>query len=228
MTEMKINKQLIIIPGINSPGLISSNTYVILDDRVTIVDPGHQQNLNNLVSSLENNGLSVRDIDFILNTHTHSDHCGANYELQLLTKAKIALHELDEDFLPLSNEIARRFGDEIPFFNVDIHLQDSFRTGKYEFTILHTPGHTPGGVCFYDQLTKVLISGDTVFPRGNIGRTDFPGGSVDELARSVERLAGLDIEILCPGHMEIAKNGVKEQLQASLGFARSLCSRQKS
>ncbi|MFQ5998235.1 MAG: hypothetical protein ACE5KO_02920 [Candidatus Bathyarchaeia archaeon] len=75
---------------------------------------------------------------------------------------------------------------------------------------------------------QLMIIPGITSPRGNIGRTDFPGGNTNELARSIERLAGLDIEILCPGHMDVAKNGVNEQLQASLGFARSLVSRQKS
>ena len=89
-------------------------------------------------------------------------------------------------------------------------------------SVLHTPGHSPGGICLYEPMARVLFSGDTVFPQGNIGRTDLFAGCDADLIRSIERLTALDVEVLYPGHMEVVSGDVGRQIQASLRFARSV------
>ncbi|MHA1252018.1 MAG: MBL fold metallo-hydrolase, partial [Candidatus Helarchaeota archaeon] len=71
-----------------------------------------------------------------------------------------------------------------------------------EFLVIHTPGHTEDGICLYNKKYKILVSGDTVFSYGGIGRADLPGGSMKLLVKSIEKLLKLDVEFLLPGHMD--------------------------
>jgi glyoxylase-like metal-dependent hydrolase (beta-lactamase superfamily II) len=87
---------------------------------------------------------------------------------------------------------------------------------------METPGHSLGSLCLYEEKEKVLFSGDTVFPDGNIGRTDMYGGDTPELVRSIERLTKLDVQTMYPGHMEITSRDVNWQIQMSLRFAKSI------
>jgi glyoxylase-like metal-dependent hydrolase (beta-lactamase superfamily II) len=89
-----------------------------------------------------------------------------------------------------------------------------------KFKVIHTPGHTQDGLCLYNSEKKILISGDTVFSHGNIGRTDLSGGSMKTLVKSIEKLADLNIEFLLPGHMDLVVEGNKH-IKRSLSFARS-------
>ena len=106
-----------------------------------------------------------------------------------------------------------------------IHVDRKFKDGDVfewepvKFEILITPGHTPGGMCLYDKEKKVLFSGDTVFPGGSMGRVDFPGGSSKDMRASLNRLAALDVEILCAGHMQPVTKDVNKQLKMSARMA---------
>ena len=94
-------------------------------------------------------------------------------------------------------------------FKEDICLDnDRLSAGDMELEIIHSPGHSPGCICFYARREKVLICGDVIFA-GNTGRVDFPGGSADELKKSINELSKLEIEYLLPGHMEIVTGAEK-------------------
>jgi len=221
---MKIADRIIFYPGIEGFKIITSNTYLICDDILTVVDPGHIGQLKTLLQHLRQDEIRVEDIKLIVNTHSHFDHCSANLPLQRTSKAKIAIHRLEEEYLERSQEIARRFGDDLHSFKADQYLQEGeeLTTGALTFQIIHTPGHTPGSICLYEPNLKLLISGDTIFPHGNIGRVDLPGGNPAQLVKSVKRLSRLDVMILAPGHMEVAMEAVNEQIKASLRSAESL------
>jgi glyoxylase-like metal-dependent hydrolase (beta-lactamase superfamily II) len=102
---------------------------------------------------------------------------------------------------------------------VDERVNDSDCIGS--FTVIHTPGHTPGSICLFSERDHVLISGDTVFSDGCFGRYDFPGGSRIELARSLTRLSLLDIEGLYPGHGEPVAHGGSSHIAAALDLIKS-------
>ena len=116
------------------------------------------------------------------------------------------------------------FGQEAPEYKVDGTLKEGMvlDLGKWKLEVLETPGHSLGCICLYEKIEKVLFSGDTVFPDGNIGRTDMYGGDTAELVRSIERLTKLDVKTMYPGHMEITDRDVNRQIQMSLRFAKSV------
>lgn len=152
--------------------------------------------------------ISVR---YLLHTHAHLDHVGATRAVrERESGARIALHRQDEPlYLGLKMQ-GRLFGieydDPLP---VDHFLEDGERlqVGDLRLEVLHTPGHSPGSVCFRLSedssagARETVFSGDTLF-RGSVGRTDLWGGDSDMLFRSIrERLLGLDDDIrVCPGH----------------------------
>ncbi|MEM3736702.1 MAG: MBL fold metallo-hydrolase [Candidatus Bathyarchaeia archaeon] len=220
---MRICDRIFFYPGSESD-ILSSNTYLINDKVLAVVDPGSISRLDTLLKHFREDRVNVEDLELIINTHSHFDHCGANFHLQRASRAKIAMHELEEKFLANSRSIALRFGDMMPTFKVDRRLRDGEKlvTGDLIFEVVHTPGHTPGGICLYEPSLKLLFSGDTIFPYGNIGRTDLPGGDPAQLAKSIRRLTGLDVRILAPGHMNIVTEAVNEQIEASLRNAELL------
>ena len=90
-------------------------------------------------------------------------------------------------FVEDAQSLSMHFASHSPGIAADILLRDGDRVG--DLLIIHTPGHTPGSICILDETSGDLISGDTVFTDGGFGRFDFPGGSLDELVRSIERLS---------------------------------------
>ena len=117
--------------------------------------------------------------------------------------SKIAMHE--NDIVNENSVLVNLFNGKFVDIPVDIKLKedDTINLGKIKLKIIHTPGHTKGGICLYDEKTKSLFSGDTIFSDG-IGRTDFFGGDFNELKASVEKILKLKensgIDNLYPGH----------------------------
>ena len=137
----------------------------------------------------------------IILTHCHYDHTAHVKEIAHMCKAEVYIHKLDavglvEDSLSLS----MHFGSHSPGIMPDHMVNDGDMID--DLVIIHTPGHTPGSICLCNEETGDLISGDTVFTDGGFGRFDFPGGDRTALARSIDRLAALDINGLYPGHGE--------------------------
>jgi len=153
---------------------------------------------------MEQDAIKVEDTGLIINTHTHPDHCEANELLLQRSRAIIALSKEEDEFRETMGErLYTLFGATIPQFSPFFHLKEgnlSLGTkNKINFQILLTPGHSPGSICLYWQEQKVLITGDVIF-YGSIGRTDLPGGSLSQLKKSIDRLSGLNVEYLVPGH----------------------------
>ena len=173
-----------------------------------IVDPGcyDEGQLKSLTDFMDRK--EARPVAIWL-THAHPDHIYGVAILQELYDIPVFMHPWED--LEASQRMASRFGLEIPrtgFKTVDIHEGDTLRFGGVEFTVIETPGHTPGGVCFLDSEDKVLLSGDTLFA-GSIGRTDMEGGNYDALIVSImNKLMGLDGDIdVIPGHGEVTDIG---------------------
>jgi len=179
---------------------------VILGDPETkeaiVVDPGGD--VEKVLATLEEEGLACK---VILNTHTHIDHVGGNLALKDATAGRLMLHEAD---LPLYDRLQTQadwMGGLLPApprcpVDEHIHQGDRVRAGGLVAEVFHTPGHTPGSLCFHlDQSSPLLLSGDTLFA-GSIGRTDLWGGDHEQEIASIEsRLLALDDGTrVIPGH----------------------------
>jgi glyoxylase-like metal-dependent hydrolase (beta-lactamase superfamily II) len=183
----------------------------VLIDPGSIADEMREPCFDELVKAIEKNGFNAQDVGLIIDTHIHSDHCAANQPLIEITRnsgksgqAELAMHKEDDAFRrgagkQLSGWLAA-LGIEVPPFEPTMLLDEGdLMLGQEKLQVLHTPGHSPGSISLYWPKEKVLITGDAVF-YGSIGRTDFPGGSLATLKRSVEKLSQLDVEYLLPGH----------------------------
>ncbi|MHA1378740.1 MAG: MBL fold metallo-hydrolase [Candidatus Helarchaeota archaeon] len=152
-------------------------------------------------------------IDKIVLTHIHPDHSSNVGIFQKEFNAKVCVHESLERKL-------RHFKDNL------VLLKDGDKLVVDEdliLNVIHTPGHSPGGICLYDEKRKILFSGDTIFSHGNIGRTDI-GGNIHELINSIEKLLKLDVEVLCPGHMDAVDKNANEHVKMSYSFAKRVAS----
>lgn len=182
-------------------GTMQANCYIVEGEfRSVIIDPGYAE--PKLLSYVSAN---KERFGHILLTHRHFDHLNAAVLLRRPTGAKIAVHKADEcglygDEYSLTDIAGGYYGTADPDARADILLKDGDKltVGELEFSVLHTPGHTEGGVCFL--CGSVLFSGDTLF-QGSAGRTDFPTGDPFALKRSLERLATLPEDtVVYPGH----------------------------
>ena len=205
-----------------SGAAFDGNVYLILDERPILVDAGMMAapTLRNIKKLID-----PQKIEMIVLTHCHHDHSGAAPELKAATGARLLLSEKEVGAVgdDLAS-VAYLFGQQAPQYEVDQTLKEGMvlDTGEWKLEVLETPGHSQGSLCLYEPRAKVLFSGDTVFPDGNIGRTDMYGGSTSDLVASIERLTALDVEIMYPGHMEITGRDVKRQIEMSLRFAKSV------
>lgn len=171
-------------------GPVSANCYILKDDisgEVAVIDCGE-------FTSEIKNALDGENVRYILLTHGHFDHINGIYEMKKYhPEAQIAIHSLDaeclsDDLLSLGRGFGIPCGEKC---EADIQLYDNdvLDFGDDVITVLHTPGHTSGGVTY--KYKNFLFTGDTLFNR-SVGRTDFPGGSFPVLHASVYRLFCLE------------------------------------
>jgi glyoxylase-like metal-dependent hydrolase (beta-lactamase superfamily II) len=162
-----------------------------------IIDPAGNE--EELAAKIKQEDLKLK---YIVNTHGHSDHTGGNAKMKTITGALLVMHEADNELFntPLAHGMARQMGFE-PSPPADITVKDGDKLviGKVSLTVIHTPGHSPGGICLLGDVN--LFSGDTLFV-GGIGRTDLPGASHNQFMTSIrEKLLTLpDETIVWPGH----------------------------
>ncbi len=163
-----------------------------------IIDPAGDE--DKLLALIQTEDLRVK---YILNTHGHADHVLGNQKLKGLLNVPVCMHEADDTFFsdPAVREKSSQELGLTPADPVDIRLKDGdvLEVGTLKIEVIHTPGHTPGSVCYL--IGENLFSGDTLFV-GAAGRTDLIGGSLDTLIESIEkRLIVLPEQtIIWPGH----------------------------
>src|ERR1035437_441282 len=187
-------------------GPIGTNVYVLGDSRTreAIAIDTATPSVAWLGGILEGRGWKLK---LIVSTRGHWDHVGDNAAVQAWThdhqpgdEARIAVHPLDREMLVHPQPLFAPF--PIPPSVPAVELADGGRVkfGETDLEVLHTPGHTEGSVCLLDPMNGLLLSGDTLFA-GSWGRTDLPGGSEEQMAESLGRLAGLDERLkVLPGH----------------------------
>ncbi|MFC1952986.1 MBL fold metallo-hydrolase [Chloroflexota bacterium] len=180
-----------------APSPYVSNCYIIADEdskEAMIMDPGG--NPDQILEKISSLGVNVR---LIVLTHHHPDHIGALREVKDATGADLAIHTDDASGLQRGSFLGSSPQQPPPTPNRLLHDGDSIDIGNLHIAVIHTPGHTQGGICLLAE--GILFSGDTLFNFG-IGRYDLPGGNGEQLMVSITtRLMVLpDDTIVYPGH----------------------------
>ena len=181
-------------------GPLASNCYLVgaeANKEGIIIDPGAEA--NRILKRVDDLGLEVK---LIVLTHGHKDHVGAVKEIKEAIDAEVAIHTDDAESLQMRQPLIEQLGLSVhPSPSPDRLLKDgdSLNVGDLHFLVLHTPGHTLGGICLFGD--GVVFSGDTLFNLG-IGRTDMPGGNYVQLLNSIHaKLMVLpDSTVVYPGH----------------------------
>lgn len=175
-------------------GAYAANCYLVYDEkkRAVVIDPGAEP--DRLLTVIERDSL---DVQAILLTHAHFDHLMASRELKEATGAPLYVHAADGEAL---TDPTYSLAPATYTVTADHLFQDGdvLTVGDLTFTVLHTPGHTAGSVCY--ACDGVLFAGDTLFA-GGIGRTDLAGGDLHAICRSLHALSTLPSETrVLPGH----------------------------
>lgn len=165
-------------------GPIMANCYILGCEKTrsaVVIDPGDEP--DRILLALAEHKLTVK---YIINTHAHFDHVGANRRLKDATGAELVIHPDDAPMLGMLSEAAAAFGmaaENSPLPDRTITDGDRITFGDITLNVIHTPGHSLGGISLHTD--KMVFVGDTLFA-GSIGRTDFPGGDYATLIASIK------------------------------------------
>ena len=166
-------------------GPIMANCYIVGCEETreaVVIDPG--EDAEKILQKLAELKLKVK---YIVNTHGHFDHVGANGKLKEATGAELLIHAADAPMLGHLVQAAASFGlrsENSPPPDRTIDEGDEIKVGNITFEVIHTPGHSPGGISL--KADNYLFVGDTLFS-GSIGRTDLPGGNFNTLKESIQK-----------------------------------------
>ena len=195
---------------------IGTNCYILIDRatrKAAVIDPCAAG--QRILDTLKQNNATV---ELIINTHGHWDHTGANRFLHDETRAPILIHEADAAMLSSAElSAAATFGAGIELSAPDrlLHDKDVIELGELKLEVLHTPGHTPGGICLFTE--DLCFSGDTLF-RLSMGRTDLEGGDVTQMEYSLNKLMRYpDETTVLPGHGPSTTIGYERKFNPYIG-----------
>ncbi len=184
-------------------GFLETNCYIVgceQTKRAFIIDPGAES--SRIIEEIKKEHLNP---EYIINTHGHGDHIGANKNIKKeFEDLKILIHTNDKDMLTdASKNLSADFAMNYVSPSADIVLNggEIIEVGDLRLEILFTPGHTPGGISIFIKKEKTVFTGDALF-RGSVGRTDLPSSSGADLIRAIkEKLMVLDSDVVIyPGH----------------------------
>ena len=181
-------------------GPIMANCFIVGCEETraaAVIDPGDET--DRILQELAASNLELK---YIINTHGHFDHVGGNRRVKAATGAGLIIHSQDAPMLDSLSASAAAWGlsaEDSPPPDETVDEGDTVSFGNIVFRVIHTPGHTPGGISLHNDDT--VFVGDTLFS-GSIGRTDFPGGSYDTLISSIQKklfVLGDAVQVYC-GH----------------------------
>ncbi len=198
-------------------GPIQANCYILGCEETleaAVIDPGDEG--DRILMSLAESKLNLK---YIINTHGHFDHVGANKRLKDVTDAQILIHPLDAPMLNHLSASAASWGlstEDSPPPDRKIEETDTVTFGNITLNTIHTPGHTPGGISLHTD--GYVFVGDTLFA-GSVGRTDFPGGDMGTLTASIKnKLFVLEDSVaVFPGHMGNTTIGQERRFNPFVG-----------
>jgi glyoxylase-like metal-dependent hydrolase (beta-lactamase superfamily II) len=185
-------------------GSLQANCYLLVEDKdCLIIDPADDAPF--LLEEIQRRRLNLIGM---LATHGHFDHIGAVGEIQLSFNIPLCIFKEDQFLVDRVEKTAKHFLDFkpviLPIKNIkNLKNENSMKIENFKLKIIHTPGHTPGGCCFYFKDENALFTGDTLFAEG-VGRTDLSYSSKDDLNRSLEKIHKLKDIVIYPGHGESA------------------------
>jgi glyoxylase-like metal-dependent hydrolase (beta-lactamase superfamily II) len=196
---------------------LDNNTYVVQDDageNCIIIDPSFES--RSIWEQMQSGPMHVAAI---VNTHAHIDHVYENAFFASACGAPLLIHSLELPILHNVSEQAQWFGIELPEYVAPARYLadgDIIAIGSEHLAVMHTPGHTPGGICLYGD--HFIIAGDVLFA-GSIGRTDLPGGDMRELLCSIEEklLVLPDDTVVYPGHGAATSIGAEKRSNPYIG-----------
>jgi glyoxylase-like metal-dependent hydrolase (beta-lactamase superfamily II) len=181
------------------------NTYLIEGSIRILIDPGHTELFEHVEKGLDQLHLGIEDIDVIICTHGHPDHIEAASKFDPLF-SQLSMHVMEWQFLEkMAEALQATMSIPLDKYQPAFFLHEgNLDIADTHLEIIHTPGHSPGSICIYSPLDKVLITGDLIFKEG-IGRTDLPGGDGALMKESLRGLIDRNrpVEYVLPGHGEI-------------------------
>lgn len=193
--------------------IFSSNVYAIGKDKITLIDAGDSGGLNTITRTLDALNLDVTGITDVVITHSHDDHWLGLTELLHVTPLTVRVSHEDSEYF--RTEIDRIVGSRAKEYSiVGLEDGDAVKTEKHDLVVIHTPGHDSGAICLYDTIDKTLFSGDTVFANGTTG--SLRSGNLNDMRDTLRRLAMMDINILLPGHGNMAVEKANDVIQLAL------------
>ena len=210
-----------------SRSMDSNIIFIKSGDSHILVDAGTGLNHHLIDKQLQPLGSSVSQITDIILTHSHIDHIGGVIPIVEEGNPKIHLHKAEAEPINsgnMSQTLAASFGVDLPPIKIEGILEEGsiLEFGDIRLEVYHTPGHSLGSVCLMVLDTGILITGDTLFPGGSFGRTDFPTGDEGALVESLRRITEMEFEVGLPGHMHAMKFNAKKSALASYQMAKSL------
>lgn len=195
-----------------SLGELQANCYLLENDgSAIIIDPADDASF--LLEELQRKGLKL---ETLFATHGHFDHCGAGGEIQMSFDVPFYLHKKDQFLIERLESTAKYFLGYKPFIippkNITYIPSKKFQVSSFELQVIETPGHTPGGVCYYFPDEQTIFTGDTLFA-GAVGRTNLSYSSKKDLWNSLKKILALPEEtIVYPGHGEFTYIGKEKYL----------------